>query len=680
MNSTKDILPLYLVIVAWLLPLVSFVFLFLFKERIAEQWRGRLATGLVSISFCCAFLCIMYVGISAEQEYAVVWFSYRSGAEVIPFTFSVLLNGMSLLMLNVALFISCLVHLYSMEYMHHKKNHAVYYPYLGLFTASMALLVMSHNLLVTFMAWELVGFSSYLLVGFWFDRAAAAQAASKAFLMNRVADLFFLGSLLLLFSQVGSFDLSLIKLSYESALIPDATNFWIGLLFFIGCMAKTAQFPLNSWLPDAMEGPTPVSALLHAATMVAAGVFLLVKLEYLLTADVRFIMAIVGSLTAFFGALPALTSFDAKKILAYSTVSQLGFMMAAIGCSAPGAAYFHLITHAFFKAGLFLSVGVVIHALHEVQVKSAAQHRFLQFNTMDLRYMGGMGKRLPWALCAYVLAAAALIGLPLSSGFLSKEALLHAMVDMSTRYGGVSWIIPVLGMATVLLTAYYITRQGLLIFKGTSRLAAIKDYAEEVWSRVRVSKSAFMIPLALLGVSSLFICFSWNPLSAHHSWMYNLSGIKYVVIPEHLWVLILSLVLVGIGIGWSFMKHSKGQVLDQASGWTRLMSDFYYLDQVTHRVLITPFMKTSVFVARFDQHGLDGVLHAVVYITVFKAHILAWFDRVIIDGVISSAVYLTGRVGKVFRVFQKGNVQNYLFWVLVILLVLSLWMMVSWYR
>lgn len=680
MGTIRDIAPNLLVLSSLGLPLLSFVLLFLLQERLSERNRGLTATALVFLSSCMAFGALLILGLHSSVHFNFNWFSYVSGNEIHDFSFSILLNGMTLLMLNVALFISCLVHWYSMEYMHHKKNHAVYYPYLGLFTASMVLLVISNNILITFMAWELVGFSSYLLVGFWFDKASAAQAASKAFLMNRVADVFFLGALLLLFVHVGSFDLSTIQDAYASPTFSSQVNFWIGLLFFIGCMAKTAQFPLNAWLPDAMEGPTPVSALLHAATMVAAGIFLLVKMEYLLDADVRLIMAIAGAFTAFFGALPALTSFDSKKILAFSTISQLGYMIAAIGCSAPGAAYFHLVTHAFFKAGLFLSVGVVIHALHEVQVKSAKEYRFLDFNPMDLRSMGGMGKRLPIAMFAYVVTAASLIGVPFFSGFLSKESMLNATVSMALTYQGIFWIVPVLCMATVMVTAYYVTRQGLWIFAGKSRLNFSNWYEQELWPKVHIHKAALIIPLLLLGLASFFILFSWNPFSAHDSWIYDLSGIRNSVVKEYTTVLVLSLVFVVGGIGWAYIKNGETLLNRKESFLSTIGSRFYYLDQAAEMLVLYPLLKTSVWVAKFDQHGLNGAVHLLVYVTVVKAHVIAWFDKTIVDGVVSSLVYLTGRVGNVFRIFQKGNVQNYLFWVLVVLLGIAAWIVLRMYR
>ena len=674
-----NIAPLFLVLLSWLLPLLSFAFLFMAGKNIAEHNRGVIATSVIFVSLCSALYSLFTLGIASEQEYSIAWFSYASGETMRHFTFSILLNGISLVMLNVALFISLLVHLYSMEYMHHKKNHAVYYPYLGLFTASMVLLVISNNILLTFMAWELVGFSSYLLVGFWFDKEAAVKAASKAFLMNRVADVFFLGALFLLFVHVGSFDLIHIKAAYSQALIPTNINFWIGFLFFVGCMAKTAQFPLNSWLPDAMEGPTPVSALLHAATMVAAGVFLLVKLEYLLNEEVRLIMVIVGSFTAFFGALPALTSFDSKKILAFSTVSQLGYMIAVIGCSAPGAAYFHLITHAFFKAGLFLSVGVVIHALHEVQVESAKKNSSLAFNTMDIRSMGGMRKRLPFAFIAYLITASSLIGLPFFSGFLSKESMLNAMVIMALKYEGVFWLVPVLGISTVCITAFYITRQGLWIFFGESHLSTLKGYNEELWKTINVNKSVFIIPLVLLSAASFFVFFSWNPFSAHHTWIYNLSGLAVQPMPDYSLVMILSLVLVVAGVGLAYYANRNVKISDKESGVSKLWSNFYYLDTFTYGCVALPLKKSSVYVAKFDKRVIDGSVHLLVYTVVLKAHIIAWFDKTVVDGVISTAVYVTGKLGKVFRVFQKGNVQNYLFWVLVVFLALAAWMMVQVY-
>ncbi|MDF2455930.1 MAG: nuoL [Cytophagaceae bacterium] len=685
MTGSENIIPFVLVLATVVLPLLSFIGLFIAGESIHENTRSMTATTLMFFSLCAAILAVMYCGVSSQYDYSLPWFKYLSNHQLTKHTLSFSVNGVSLIMLNIVVFISFLVHLYSYEYMGHKKNHVMYYPYLGLFTFSMVMLVLSHNLLVTFISWELIGFSSYLLVGFWFNKEAAAQAASKAFLINRVADVFFLLALLLVFYKVGSFDLNVIREFYIKQYLSGYFEFGVGMLLFIGCMAKTAQFPLNSWLPDAMEGPTPVSALLHAATMVAAGVYLLVKLDFLLTHDVRFVMAIVGSLTAFFGALPALTSFNSKKILAYSTISQLGYMIAAIGCSSPSASFFHLVTHAFFKAGLFLSVGAVIHALHNVHHKLAHEHRFVHMDPLDIRIMGGMGKKMPLVFTAYLITASSLIGIPFFSGFLSKESILNAMFTFAEYNHGIAWIVPVLGLATVLVTAYYVTRQGIWIFMGESRLKELKYYSEHVWQKVKVNQPVIVIPLVLLSISSFFFFFSYNPFHAH-GWISDrdlvMWGTTFRVFnsgfaEEHIIVMILSLTFVSLGILLAIGLTKKSISVHAVEKKNNILTRFYFIDGVIQGLVIMPLQKSSVALAAFDRKGLDGIVHGIVYVTVVKAHIIAWFDRVFVDGVISLLVYSTGKFGKAFRVIQRGNVQNYLFWVLALMLLVAIWVLIK---
>ena len=322
---------------------------------------------------------------------------------------------------------------------------------------------------------------------------------------------------------------------------------------------------------------------------------------------------------------------------------------------------------------MFLSVGVVIHVLHEVQVNLARKNRFVTFNAIDLRSMGGLGKRLPFVLGAYILTAASLIGLPFFSGFLSKESMLNAMVTMALKHEGIFWMVPILCLLTVLLTAYYITRQGLLIFYGESRLKKLQGYTEEVWSGIKVNAIVFTVPLALLSIASLFIVFSWNPFSAHYTWVYSLSGIGASSHAEYILVMTLSLSAVCIGTVWSYFNNRSGEIDTRTTVLSNIGANFYYIDRITSTAIISPLLYTSSFVAKFDKRGLDRSIHFMVYAIVLKAQIIAWFDKTFVDGVVSTAVYLTGRVGKVFSVFQKGNVQNNLFWVFVVLLLMAIW-------
>ncbi|NJM94598.1 MAG: NADH-quinone oxidoreductase subunit L [Cytophagales bacterium] len=335
-------------------------------------------------------------------------------------------------------------------------------------------LVVSDNLLLTFLFWELVGFSSYLLIGFWYHKSSAAQAARKAFMMNRVGDLGFLLGLLILWAQYATFDLSQLSQLFSSTApaqgiwqghavngiqkSSELSSLWLtlmGLGLFCGAVGKSAQFPLFTWLPDAMEGPTPVSALIHAATMVAAGVYLLVRVSALLTAEALVIIAVIGALTALLAALAATVQTDIKKVLAYSTVSQLGYMVLAVGTGAFAAAFFHLMTHAFFKACLFLGAGSVIHAVHRARPEADAQ---------DMRSMGGLYKSLPWTFVTYAVASAALVGLPFFSGFLSKDLILESAWHWAQGQGGLAWVLPLVAFGTVGITAYYMLRQVVWVF------------------------------------------------------------------------------------------------------------------------------------------------------------------------------------------------------------------------
>src|SRR5690606_21649866 len=354
-------------------------------------------------------------------------------------------------------FIVCIialpVHIYSKSYMKGDPGIHRYWMYLSLFCFAMLGLTISKNLFMMYIFWELVGFASYLLIGFWFTREAAVQANKKAFIINRIGDLGFLIGIALVFSTLGTLDL--VDLFGEQGLfmqgIDKNTSIWTvaGICFFVGAMAKSAQFPLHVWLPDAMEGPTSVSSLIHAATMVAAGVFLMASIFPLFNANVLLLMAIIGTITALYAAYFALCQYDIKKVLAFSTISQLGYMIAAVGIGVWDAAMFHLATHAFFKCLLFLCAGAVIH-----EMVHHKEHTKLDFDPQDLRNMGGLRQYMPKTFVLMSMASLALAGFPLTSGYLSKDAIIISAFEWAVQHGSGYMVIPVVLVIVSILTAF----------------------------------------------------------------------------------------------------------------------------------------------------------------------------------------------------------------------------------
>ena len=431
------------------LPLVGFVLLLAFGRRLREPWPGWLATAMVAGSFAAAV--VTFVGLldlPADERRVVYslfeWFSAGSLEVDVGF----LVDPLSLAMVLFITGVGTLIHLYSIGYMHGDERYATFFVYLNLFVVSMLVLVLGENLLLTFVGWEGVGACSYLLISFWFSDEANASAGKKAFITNRVGDVGFMLAMFLVFSSLGSLQYEFVLEHAESLAAVTATA--IALLLFVGAIGKSAQLPLYVWLPDAMAGPTPVSALIHAATMVTAGVYLLTRVSPILAqADdwVPTLIASIGAATAFFAATVAVAQRDIKKVLAYSTISQLGYMFLAVGSGAYVAAIFHMITHAFFKAVLFLGAGSVIHGLHDEQ---------------DMRRMGALRRFMPVTASTFIVGWLAIAGVFPFSGFWSKdEILLFAWQEYP-----VLWAV---GLVTALLTAFYMSRQVFLVFFGSPR-------------------------------------------------------------------------------------------------------------------------------------------------------------------------------------------------------------------
>ena len=395
-----------------------------------------------------------------------------------------LIDDISALMIVVVFIISFLVHFFSIDYMKGDIRYNRYFAYLGLFTFSMSGIVLTHNMLMMYIFWELVGISSYLLIGFWYEKKSASDAGKKAFIVNRIGDLGMLAGLLMLFITYNTFSFPEIFNEISKGHLPFNSEFWLtvtGVLIFCGAIGKSAQFPLHVWLPDAMEGPTPVSALIHAATMVAAGVYLVVRVFGILTADAMLIIATIGALSAFIPATIALTQNDIKRVLAYSTISQLGYMVMALGVGAYKFAFFHLITHAFFKACLFLGSGSVIHAMHHEQ---------------DIRNMGGLRKKMPLTYATFLISSIAISGIPLTSGFLSKDGILSGSFAFASLTG--HWFFPFVGFLVAMMTAFYMFRLVIITFHGEPRNKEKYEHAHE-------SSFVMVMPLVVLSALSLLL-------------------------------------------------------------------------------------------------------------------------------------------------------------------------------
>ena len=471
---------------AYLIPLIPAVASLIILFGAKEDPHSPLPwIGIGAMAFCLAISISIFAGFAAgtvalPYEHNWTWFSFATtiggSSFVYPMSAGVLIDPATSLVLVAVTLVSLMVQVYSVAYMHDDKRYKRYFAFVSFFTAAMLGLVVSSNLLVTFMCWELMGVTSYLLIGFWFERTGPCEAQKKAFMTTKLGDCGLYLALLLIYAKVGSFQLTQIYQFFNSGYMPAAAATVCGLGILFGAMGKSAQFPLFIWLPDAMEGPTPGSALIHAATMVAAGILVVAKLYFVfLAAPIAMEAAAwIGLATAFLAAAMALVSYDIKRVLAFSTVSQLGFMMCALGCGGYTAGLFHLTTHAFFKALLFLGAGSVIHSVH----------------TNDMRLMGGLSKKMPITFATMAVAVYAIAGLPFGSGYYSKDMILAAVWHHNHT---IFWIL----LSAALMTAFYMTRLFALTFLGDDRDHEKHHHAHE-------SPALITVPLVILAVFSAF--------------------------------------------------------------------------------------------------------------------------------------------------------------------------------
>lgn len=599
-------------------PLMGFVVPMLLgkKYNTLAGWLTVSFTGL-NLAFSTYFL--LQNLHNPQNHLTYHWFSI--GEKVYQFGF--LFDSLTLMMLVLVNFIALLVEIFSLEYMGNDPDLYRYFGFLSLFVFSMLGIVLTDNLFVLYGFWELVGLSSYLLIGFWYKKPEAVQASKKAFLMNRIGDVGFLIGIFGVYYTFGSVDLMVIKDP------PLGLGAIYCLLLFCGTIAKSAQFPLHTWLPDAMEGPTPVSALIHAATMVVAGIYLLIRVSPMFDENTLAIIAGIGAITMILGSVYAIFQTDIKKTLAYSTVSQLGLMVLGLGSE---ASTFHLLTHAFFKAGLFLCAGTIIHALH---------HTGEDFDTQDMRLMGGLQKKMPFTFICYLVCSMALMGLPLFSGFLSKDAILNGW--FFSQHGEDTNIFSVIISCSILLgimlTAFYMTRQVWMIFFGEFRNEKVKVnfIYEGSWK--------MKLPIGILTILSTGFVFSINPLSVTHSWVWNFIGHSLDIESHLIEIVSTSMALIGIGLG--YLTRNK------------VYSEIPTLNNLYQKIFVNSTLKLSDYLQTFDQKLLDALVNFLTDLQVFIAKFIGWFDAKIIDGIPNGMAYSAGLIGRITRSTQGGKVQLY---------------------
>jgi NADH-quinone oxidoreductase subunit L len=649
----------YLLPVSLLLgmPFLGFLFLWLGSKGLngIAGWLGALLTaaGL--------FVSIIYADPDILHTVRFNWLLLGNTPIELSFRFDTL----SCIMLVVVHFVALLVQIYSISYLSHDSGLHRYFAFLQLFLFSMIGIVLAGSLLVMYIFWELVGVSSYLLIGFWYLKPRAVWAAQKAFVLNRIGDAAFLTGILMLFYYIGSTDFEVLAITVDS--ISPGVLTAIGLCLFGGCMGKSAQFPLSGWLPDAMEGPTPVSALIHAATMVAAGIFLLARISFLLTFEARMVVAVIGTITMLIGAVKATQVWDIKRVLAYSTMSQLGLMVVAVGFGSWHTAIFHLTTHAFFKAGLFLSAGSVIHAVTPSKPDSG-------FDPQDMRTMGGLKNSLPITFVCFILCASALAGLPLFSGFLSKDAIIAEGFLWAEKYGIWANIFPIIVLFSAGLTAYYMVRQVWLVFMGEKRY--------EAFDAVHPHDSPFQMwgPMALLALLSVFIWFSLNPFHAGESWYLFLLGKEESAHLSWLPFVAGGVSVVAFLLAWrQIVSKNPFKIYsgDKDSSQHSILSIFNgTTDFERETFFLKPFTFITTSFKQFEANVIDAFVDFIAKGSVVLSHLVSWFDKNIVDGGVHLTVYAIRSSGQAARRIQNGKIQSYFLATVVGVFLLIVWLIV----
>jgi NADH-quinone oxidoreductase subunit L len=630
-----------------LCPLLGFLLHGLFGRYLRKGLIGFLASGAIGIAFLVSLLIFLEllklpVGARAVEVTVFTWF--LSGGLHVPIGF--LIDPLSVVMMMTVSGVACIIHIYSVGYMHDDRGYTRYFTYLNLFVFAMLILVSAGNFLLMFVGWEGVGLCSYLLIGFWYEKRSASDAGKKAFVVNRIGDFGFLLGLMLIFSTFGTLDfLEVFSRAPKELAMGGVVVTAITLLLFVGATGKSAQLPLYTWLPDAMEGPTPVSALIHAATMVTAGVYMVARCNvlYAMAPISMTVVAVVGALTAIFAASIGLTQFDIKRVLAYSTISQLGYMFLACGVGAWAAGIFHLMTHAFFKALLFMGAGSVMHALA---------------GELDIRKMGSLRKHLPYTYVTFVVGTLAIAGIFPFAGFFSKDEILFRAYNQGNA---VYWLI---GVVAAFMTAFYMFRLVFMAFHGESRMEP------KVAHHVHESPAVMTVPLVALAILSVVGGFVGipvieggnaigdflAPVMRGHELLGPGDGAAHAAEAVHQAAghhsIALELVLMAISLtialgGWLtarrfyIVKPDLPQRVSEGLGELyRLIYNKYWVDEIYDAIAVRPIVRVSNWL----WHNADDGL---------------------IDWIANGLARVTADAGSALRAVQTGLVQNYAMSILV---------------
>jgi NADH-quinone oxidoreductase subunit L len=688
----------------WLIPALPLLAagLIAVTKRPYRRWAAGLAIGSMGLAFALSLSAFITTLTTApqggvwRQVYNFTWFELGTGSLRLGWV----LDPLTAVMLVMVTLVSALIFIYSVGYMAADENYTRFFGFLALFAAAMLGLVIANNLLLLFMCWELVGLASYLLIGFWYHKPSAAAAAKKAFITTRIGDIGFLLGMVWLYGETGTLLFydngqgcleasALAKLVATTTVEGMAVSTAISLLLFCGAMGKSGQVPLHVWLPDAMEGPTPVSALIHAATMVAAGVFLMARIFPLLDTDplqvvgystALAVVAWVGAITAVFAACIAVAQTDIKRILAYSTVSQLGYMMLAIGVGGYVAGMFHLITHAFFKALLFLGAGSVIHGCHEEQ---------------DIRRMGGLKPYMPITFLTYAIGMMALAGVPVFfSGFWSKDEILHAALSWPISKGPF-----VLGLAGAFLTAFYMTRQVASVFYGPYRGAkpAGEEHKKEKahhsagYAKPHESPAVMVIPLQILAGAAILIGFvgtpAWPWFHAYFTGEAAEFELGRLFRGDTFGLMVLSTIVVfsGIGFGWSLYGKNPRRKAEAADplevmqpGVFAVLRQQFRVDAI-YEATVIELVRAG---GRWFQWVEDNLWSGAVSVAEYATLGLAWLNRMIDEYAVNQGFDASceqfSRSGKRFSLLQDGQLQHYLRAVGVAVAALMIWLAWEW--
>ncbi|MDD5087791.1 MAG: NADH-quinone oxidoreductase subunit L [bacterium] len=677
-----------------LAPLAAFAVMIFFGKKLPRggDWVSLFAiwSGLAVSLYLLAQVLFAYDPDFCETRSIewLVWGDFRLAA-------GMLIDNMTVVMLVVVTLVSAVVHLYSVGYMRGDPRYTLFFAYLSFFSFSMLGLVLAENLILIYAFWELVGLSSYLLIGFWYEKDSAANAGKKAFITNRVGDAGMLIGILLVLSSLGTVSLHGIADGVAAGKLGGGLLTAVGICLFMGAVGKSAQFPLHVWLPDAMEGPTPVSALIHAATMVAAGVYLVARLFVILSFDASVVIAYVGGFTALFAATIAVAQNDIKRVLAYSTLSQLGYMVMALGAGAYTAGFFHLVTHAMFKACLFLGSGSVIHAMHH-----ALQHTGSHADAQDLRNMGGLRRKMPLTFWTFLISTLALCGVPLMSGFLSKDSILAGTLAFASEHPA-HWLLPVFGFAAAALTAFYMFRLVYLAFSGTFRMGADAE------RHLHESPSVMIVPLVILSTLCFFGFYTlpaFNPTTPEGGWFAHLLptparayGVAHyaadlsheTVVPGeafeqvaphaehsahgshaiHTIAMMISIFVAGLGILIASMGYYWNRI--SPALWQRRLGFVYrgmyrkwWIDEIYDVTVVWGTLGFTRVLTWFDLRVIDGLVDGSAWLTRQWSRLSGWFDLRGVDGFVNFTAWFVGIWGRFVRLFQGGQLQRYILYTL----------------